>query len=282
MKTPLSIKRLRLERVREGFTLIELLVVIAIIAILAAMLLPALSRAKLKAAGAVCRSNQKQLALAWTMYANDNQGKLINFLTGPNATGDVPWRYSDPPIPPTIPAGTSAQDRQMLLLREGYKQGGLFPYAPNAGVLHCPADTRFKLPIGSGFAYASVSPVASLNGELPQLYKETELRHPSERFLWVEENDPRGENVGSWDMTPSYPPNFPGVAFIDSPAIFHGDSSTFNWADGHASMRRWLDAATRTFAASMNPNKWTSPPPFSQAPNDLRFLAEGYATKYNP
>src|SRR6266849_2007324 len=114
-KAPLLESRLTFHlRTRErGFTLIELLVVIAIIAILAAMLLPALSRAKLKATGAYCINNQKQLSLAWLMYAGDNNERVVNFIQDKNATGDVPWRYSNAPKPPPnlIPAGTSAEKR---------------------------------------------------------------------------------------------------------------------------------------------------------------------------
>lgn len=268
---------------RGGFTLIELLVVIAIIAILAAMLLPALGRAKLAAAAANCVSNQKQLAVAWTMYCDDYQDKLVNFLLVPNAKNEPPWRYAIPNPAPTIPAGVSPQMRETIIFREGYKQGALFKYAPNADVVHCPADTRWKLPVGSGFSFGSLSPVAPLNGESAELYKRANVTHPSERFLWVEENDPRGGNLGSWMINQGTPPNFSDATIIDSPAVFHGSSSTFSWADGHASQRKWIDGALVKYSASMDPNKYGGTrPSAATAPHDVPFLARGYATLKNP
>ena len=285
-KAPLLESRLTFHlRTREkGFTLIELLVVIAIIAILAAMLLPALSRAKLKATGASCLNNQKQLALAWVMYTTDNQEKLVNFLENLNGKREVPWRYDPPPKPATIPAGASAEDRIKLNIEEGYRQGALFIYAPNPGILHCPGDMRIGLKAGKGYTYSSVSPIGTLNGETPFFYKTTQISRPSDRFLWVEENDPRGENLGSWIMNQNgtQANGFLGSSWIDSPAAFHGQSSSFNWADGHAAMHKWVDRATIAYALSMDQNKYGNSPSSGQVKNDAPWAAKGYASAKNP
>jgi prepilin-type N-terminal cleavage/methylation domain-containing protein/prepilin-type processing-associated H-X9-DG protein len=266
---------------RRGFTLIELLVVIAIIAILAALLLPALGRAKLKAMSVQCLSNQKQLVLAWSLYCDDNDENLPNFATVTNARGDQPWLVRPLATPPASP-GASAEDVAILKEKEGFREGVLFTYAPNPNILHCPADTRINKPVGAGFAFGSLSPVASLNGEKPEIYRRTILHQPSERFLWVEENDSRGENGGSWNFKASAPPDFQASKMVDSGAVFHGSTSTFSWADGHASSHRWLDEKAIAFAASTDPAKYANAPTFPQAPRDAFFLAQGYPTSANP
>jgi prepilin-type N-terminal cleavage/methylation domain-containing protein/prepilin-type processing-associated H-X9-DG protein len=278
----------------RGFTLIELLVVIAIIAILAAMLLPALSKAKIKAMGATCMSNQKQLALGWMMYNSDNQGRFVGF--DPSAlpsSGIMPWRWQLAPTTPSIPPSDPPETKQMIKLQAGYQQGGLYQYAPNVNVLHCPADRRALNPVVASptqapgtFAWGSYSGAGGMNGDSwgasIMISRESSLSHVSERFLWVEENDPRGESVGGWVIDAKNPPGWAGSAFVDGPAAWHGGTSTFSFADGHAEMHKWLDSITVAYALSMVPDKWQSPPNISQCPRDLTYVCNGYVSVQNP
>ncbi len=253
----------------SGFTLVEMLVVIAVIAILAALLLPVLSKAKMKGAEAACLNNQKQLALAWHMYADDNGGKVVNFSTYnppssvPLDGKNTPWRTGlNMQLVVTVPAGYSPEQAYIYKIEMGYQQpsptvaGPLFKYAPNPHIVHCPGDKRYNLPIGQGFCWDSYSGVALLNGEGGGFTKENQIMHPSDRFLWAEGADGRGENQGSWWIGfGTATNNFSDARFGDSPAAFHVASGTFNFADGHAESHRWLDGTTLAYANSTATDK---------------------------
>ncbi len=228
----------------RGFTLIELLVVIAIIAILAAMLLPVLARAKLKATESTCLSNQKQMGLALLMYANDNNQNLINFTPPSGNDADGFWGLEG-----GAPADWTSQASALLDVQTSLKTNNvLFQYAPSVGVYHCPGDVRINLPIGTGSSvgwaydsYAVTENVEAYAGWGQSFSKITQIKRTSDCISFAEQADTRGYNEATFAMSVNGPLPPISFQFTDVFAVYHGNIGTFAFADGHAEPRKWLD-----------------------------------------
>jgi prepilin-type N-terminal cleavage/methylation domain-containing protein/prepilin-type processing-associated H-X9-DG protein len=233
---------------QRGFTLIELLVVIAIIALLLALLMPALDRARELARRSVCTANLRDLVIAWTIYANDNDGKLVNGQPSVNQNGtldpaddrpttgnrvEIPWARG-------IEIDLATGDTQRSEFDQGLrvKDGSLWPNNKNVKAYRCPG--------GKADHIRTYSIVCSLNGNnqaVSTLSNKSMLciknrslaRRPHDRIVFLDEGW-----VNNWSFRVEYD----AAEWMDPPPARHGGGMTFVFADGHSGFWKWKGLGT--------------------------------------
>jgi prepilin-type N-terminal cleavage/methylation domain-containing protein/prepilin-type processing-associated H-X9-DG protein len=206
---------------KRGFTLIELLVVIAIIAILAALLLPALSRAKIKAQGTQCLGNVKQLQVAWQLYADDNGDFIAPSASGSPATNQS-WCAGN--------FSTNPGDSTNLALIKNSLMGRL---SGSTGIYKCPGDVTENV--------RSYSENCAMNDDQMQdgftnFKKTSSVPSSSQYFVFIDESS---DTIDNAHFLIGFNENYSAAAVVDNPAAYHGLSGNVSFVDGHATSKKW-------------------------------------------